>query len=94
MYTWVGACALGHLTTCAHCHGEKESSIWSFFVVHNDCVCNAKCNDCLERVSRGGKTMKTFNTSNLVTHLKKHADLYTDYLKKRRSGMTLKKRLS
>ena len=30
MYTWVGACALGHLTTCAHCHGEKESSTWSF----------------------------------------------------------------
>ena len=27
--------------------------------------------------------MKTFNTSNLVTHLKKHADLYTDYLKKK-----------
>ena len=82
MYTWVGACALGYLTTCAHCHGEKEVTYLFFFVGEDTKY--AKCNDCLERVSRGGKTTRTFNTSNLVTHLKKHADLYTDYLKKKK----------
>ena len=45
----------------------------------------------MERASHGGKTTKTLNTSNLVTNLKKKADLYSDYLK--RSGM-MKKRSS
>ena len=62
---------------------RKKSPIWSFFVVCEDTK-YVKCNDCLERVSRGGKTTRTFNTSNLVTHLKKHADLCTDYLKKKK----------
>ena len=84
MYTWVGAFALGYLTTCAHCHGEKDVTYLVFFVVCEDTK-YAKCNDFLERVSHGGKTTM-FNTSNLVTHLKKHADRYTDYLKK--SSMT------
>ena len=72
-----------NLTTCAHCHGEKEVTYLVFFVVCEDTK-YAKCNDCFEKVSHGGKTTKTFNTSNFVTHLEKHTDLYTDILKKER----------
>lgn len=62
---------------------RKRSPIWSFFVECEDTK-YARCNDCKENVSRGGKTTKTFNTSNLVTHLKKHPDLYADYITRKK----------
>ena len=40
----------------------------------------AKCNTCGQTVSRGGGTLKTFNTTNLVQHLKaKHPTEYAHF---------------
>jgi len=40
------------------------------------------CKTCAQSVSRGGKNAKTFNTSNLVQHLKsKHQDDYKEFEK-------------
>ena len=42
----------------------------------------AKCKKCDQAVSRGGDTARTFNTSNLVSHLKtKHSEEYQQYRK-------------
>ena len=46
----------------------KKSPIWSFFVVGEDSK-YAVCNTCEQKISRGGKTTKTFNTSNLCVNL-------------------------
>ena len=61
---------------------RKRSPIWQFFVEYED-TRFASCKDCSENVSRGGKTTKTYITSNLVIHLKKHSLLYSDYLEKK-----------
>ena len=54
---------------------RKRSPIWSFFSVAEDTK-YAICNSCKQKVSRGGSTTKTFNTSNLLCHLKtKHGAL-------------------
>ena len=43
----------------------------------------AKCAICELQVSRSGKTVKTFGTTNLSVHLKgKHPKLYTEFEKK------------
>ena len=55
---------------------RRKSCIWSFFSLDEDSK-YALCNDCKQKVSRGGATTKTYNTSNLVSHLKtKHSELY------------------
>ena len=41
---------------------KKRSPIWEFFEVSED-LKFATCNTCGKDVSRGGKTMKSFNTS-------------------------------
>ena len=57
---------------------RKSSPIWSFFSVAEDSK-YATCNACKQKVSRGGATTKTFNTSNLVSHLKsKHMEEYKE----------------
>ena len=71
---------------------KKRSPIWEYFKVAEDshyAICNvATCN---ESVSRGGQTTKTFNTSNMVYHLKsKHKELHTEYLKKLSDGKLAK----
>ena len=61
---------------------KKRSPIWEYFKVAEDSR-YVLCNSCNEKVSRGGKTTKTFNTTNLVYHLKnKHAEQYSEYKKK------------
>ena len=55
---------------------RKKSCIWSFFSLDEDTK-YALCDNCKQKLSRGGATTKTYNTSNLVSHLKfKHPDLY------------------
>ena len=61
---------------------RKKSPIWTYFVVCEDTK-YAKCNDYQEKVSRGGNSTKTYNTSNLVMHLKKHPDVYAEYEQKK-----------
>ena len=51
---------------------KKKSAIW--FTIKKD-VHFAECNTCKAEVSRGGKNSKTFNTTNIVNHLKvKHVN--------------------
>ena len=43
----------------------------------------AKCKDCGQKVSRGGDSTKTYNTSNMGSHLKsKHDALHTQWKEK------------
>ena len=62
-----------------------KAPIWDYFkIVAADekyCICSV----CSERVSRGGKTVKTFNTSNMIDHVrKKHPNDYKDYESKKK----------
>ena len=63
---------------------KKSSPIWSFYSVGEDSR-YAICKTCAQSVSRGGRNTKTFNTSNLVQHLKKHQDDYKEYEKQKAS---------
>lgn len=47
------------------------SIIWEFFEVLKNDKTNCKCNLCGVRISRGGKSAKTFTTTNMMNHLKK-----------------------
>ena len=61
---------------------KKTSPIWDYFTIGEDNKF-AKCSSCELLVSRGGKTAKTFGTTNLSVHLKgKHPELYTEFEKK------------
>ena len=68
---------------------RKTSPIWNYFTVGEDSK-YANCNICKEPVSRGGKTTKTYCTTNLVGHLKKHSEQYSDYEKAVAAGDTEK----
>ena len=58
-----------------------RSPVWEFFTVYEDKKF-AKCHECAELVSRGGDNTKTFNTTNLVTHLKvNHPVVYNSFCK-------------
>ena len=62
-----------------------KAVIWSYFVVSERNERFAVCQLCNENVSRGGKTMKTFGTSNLIDHLrKKHPTDFRDYEEKKK----------
>ena len=62
---------------------RRKSCIWSFFSLDEDTK-YALCDDCYVKVSRGGATTKTYNTSNLVSHLKsKHPELYKKFESKK-----------
>ena len=59
----------------------KKSPIWYLFVIWQDSK-YVECNACGHNVSRGGRTTKTLNTSNLVSHLKsKHREEYKEFEK-------------
>ena len=60
----------------------KRSPIWGCFKVGEDTKFGI-CNACGQSISRGGKTTKTFNTTNLVYHIRgMHAELHSELLKK------------
>ena len=63
---------------------RKKSPIWDYFIVCENSK-YARCNDCLEDVTRGGSSTKSYNTTNLVTHLKKHPSLHQEYERKLRT---------
>lgn len=61
----------------------KKSAIWAYFTIKSD-THFAECNICKAEVSRGGKSTRTFNTTNIVNHLKaKHHDEYQEYERER-----------
>ena len=57
-----------------------RSPVWEFFVVAEDTKF-AQCKKCTKFIARGGETTKSFNTSNLVYHLKtKHLEDFRRFL--------------
>ena len=62
---------------------RKKSSIWFYFEVCQDTK-YARCKCCEEEISGGGGSTKTYNTTNLMSHLKrKHHYLYSQYEQKK-----------
>ena len=57
---------------------KKRSPIWDFFTVAEDTKF-VQCNTSTSKVSRGGKSPKDYNTTNLKTHLKSHSSEYAKY---------------
>lgn len=48
------------------------SAVWSFFTVSEEDTRKAVCNTCKVEVMRGRSRVKSFNTTNLISHLKNH----------------------
>ena len=58
-----------------------RSPVWDFFTICRDKKF-AKCEECAEIVSRGGDNIKSFTTSNLVSHLRaNHPIVYQRFCK-------------
>ena len=59
--------------------------IWDYFKVVDGNQQFTRCLTCSDRISRGGKTAKNFNTTNMIDHLqKKHPVEYKDYEEKKK----------
>lgn len=55
--------------------------VWQYFTVSEKDQRFAVCNTCSIEISRGGAVRKSFNTTNLIGHLKsRHEAVYGDYL--------------
>lgn len=52
------------------CNNNMSSPAWSFFSVVEDDNTVAICKACSARIARGGKKASSFNTTNLIAHLK------------------------
>ena len=64
---------------------KKRSLIWNYFVISQEDEKTAICNECKESVSRGGSSVKNFNTTNLRNHLRRfHHQLFDELLVKER----------
>ena len=50
---------------------KRRLSIWQFFTA-GESDHQASCNICNASVLRGGQSVKSFTTTNLVSHLRKH----------------------
>ena len=46
------------------------SAVWNYFTISKDDSRVAVCNKCSLEVQRGGNKAKSFNTTNLISHLK------------------------
>ena len=67
---------------------KKCSVIWEFFVLDEDTK-YAVCNTCQTRISRGGKSTKSYTTTNLVSHLAKHPEVNKQYSERKAAEETL-----
>ena len=68
-----------------------KAVIWNCFVVSERNERFAACQLCQENVLWGGKTIKTFDISNLIDHLKKkHSVDFKDYEEKKVQELTIK----
>ena len=62
-----------------------KAVIWNYFKVSERNQRFAICQQCKNEVSCGGSTVKTFNTSNLINHLRReHAIDFNDYEEKKK----------
>ena len=61
---------------------QVEAVIWDYFSISDTFASCAVCKDCM---SHGGSCVKSFNTTNLIDHLKKkHSSDYADYEEKKK----------
>ena len=61
-----------------------KAVIWDYFEISESNVRFAVCKLCSNDISRGGSSAKTYNTSNLINHLKRdHPVDFKDYEKKK-----------
>ena len=61
---------------------KKRSLVWDYFII-SDNESFAKCCSCELKVSCGGKDTKTYEATNLSTHLRiKHPELLKEFEKK------------
>ena len=65
---------------------KRRSPIWKFFTTNSEEDRLASCDVCNKQVSRGGSNVKTFTTTNLVAHLRKHPTEYQQYLVEKSSA--------
>ena len=56
---------------------KRRSPIWQFFTA-GESDRQASCSICNASESRGGQSAKSFTTTNLVDHLRKHPPEYED----------------
>ena len=65
-----------------------KAVIWDYFKVVDANEHFASCKTCSERILRGGRMSKTYNTSNMIDHIqKKHPLIYQDYEEKKELGL-------
>ena len=56
------------------------SAVRDYFEMSTENIKMAVCSSCNLEVSRGGSHVKSFNTSNMIAHLRiKHPDTYKEY---------------
>ena len=56
------------------------SAVWNYFIIETPASTLAKCKICDLKVSRGGVKRGSFNTSNLIKHLKsKHVNKHKEF---------------
>ena len=59
------------------------SFVWDYFTLEDDKDEEVECNICHSKVRRGGKVLRTYNTTNLIKHLSKyHRKQHEEYVKK------------
>ena len=64
---------------------QIKAVIWDYFKVVEGNQQFAHCLACSNRIFRGGKMAKNFNTANMIGHLqKKHPIEYKDYEEKKK----------
>ena len=51
---------------------RKSSPLWEHFTINSTDQSKVTCNQCGQSVSRGGNSQVSFNTTNLLTHLRRH----------------------
>ena len=60
------------------CHfkmATKRSGVWRYFSVSVTDESKAVCNECSEKVARGGSSAKSYTTTNLKRHLPQYTEL-------------------
>lgn len=77
------------MTSARECEDAREHSaavmsspVWNFYDVARNNEKFAICRVCSKEISRGGVLSKTFNTTNLIRHLRtSHRETYAEYEK-------------
>ena len=62
---------------------SKKSPIWDYFTIDDDQTHITISKECRQKVSRGGKNTKSYNTTNLIQHLKaNHSEQFKIFSRK------------